>query len=171
MITTNYARVLSALSMRDKGNFFIELAKTSAWNDDAHPDTEDPTTQTLPETQAFIKASKVIPVYKGETSSSPDDTDSYIVYKGTKWLFTDDANAYNNNAHYLLIQATLDVQELPPFTYHQIGVRQGASIPANTNSATADAVTNKGILISYDNISGQNYTNALKIKVSYIMEF
>lgn len=170
-IATNSAHIASALNMKNGGNFYLELAKNTEWNDASHPDEEDSKTQNLEQSQIFIKVDKVLPVYKGDATDEVDDGSDFIVYKGHKWLFSSNEDAYTNNAKYLLFQTTLDIQEVPAFKYHQIGIRQGTKIPNAVHSATADAVTDKGILYAYENRQGASYTDNMKMKISYIMEF
>lgn len=170
-IATNNAHIASALNMKNEGNFYMEFAKESDWNDNAHPDQEVADTTTLPESQAFAKVDTVSVVYKGDTTSERNDGDDYIVYKGRKWMISSDKDAYKNNAHYLLFQTTIDIQEVPAFTYHQIGIRQGTKIPNDVHTATPDTVTDKGVLYAYENRMAQEFTDSMKIRCSFILEF
>ena len=170
-IATNSANIASALNMKNEGNFYMEFAKDSEWNDKTHPDQESSDVTTLPEAQVFAKVDSVSVVYKGETTSERDDGDNYVVYKGRKWMLSSDEDAYKNNAHYLLFHTVIDIQEVPAFTYHQIGIRQGTKVPNNVHSATPDAVTDEGILYAYENRMAQSYTDAMKISCNFIMEF
>lgn len=170
-VATNNAHVASALNMKNEGKFYMEFARESGWNDKNHPDQEVSDVDTLPESQAFSKVDKVSVVYKGDTTSERDDGDNYVVYKGRKWMFSSDKDAYKNNAHYLLFQTTIDIQEVPAFTYHQIGIRQGTKIPNDVHTATPDTVTDKGVLYAYENRMEQQFTDSMKIRASFILEF
>ena len=157
--------------MKKQGNFYLEFAKSTEWNDPKHPDAERSNAQNLSDSQVFTKVDTISVVYDGGTTSEVNDGDNYVVYKGHKWLYSSDADAYKNNAHFLLLRTTIDIQEVPAFTYHQIGVRQGTKIPNNVHSATPDAVTSKGTLYGYENRLGQSFTDAMKLSCSYLFEF
>lgn len=167
-VTTNQAHVSTALMIKKLGNFYFEFAKTNPWNDDKHPNQEDPTLKNLPQSQVFLKADKVSLVYDGGITNETEDTSKYVIYGKHKWNYSSDANAYDNNAHYILFEGTLQVQEVPAFTYHQIGIRNKAELAGNAHAVPIESVTNKGILYFYENRSEQIYTDAMKLNVTYI---
>ena len=104
---------------------------------------------------------------------SPDEkfSGSYVEYSGNKYELVSKNNAYNKNAHFIYIKASLSADELKGTTYDTVGVytypkfKQGVTgdvIPIN-------AVDSPGYLEMYDSRSPVDRSN-LKITEQFIIE-
>ena len=170
-IATNYAHVYSAIQFSQNTDLYFELAKSSAWSDESNPDSESETTTDLDTSLCFKKSDQILIVYDGGTTTETSDTDDYIIYGGHKWVVSSQDNAYTNDAHYVLVTATISENSVDAFTYRQIGIRKGTTFASTVTGtiATPTNVTDKGKLWFYENKTARNHTNDSKTVLKYII--
>lgn len=170
-IPTNQAHVYSALQFSQNTDLYFELAHPDAWSDDSNPDSEDPSATDIGTAIGFKQADQVLLVYDGGVTTETTDTTGYIVYGGHKWITSSSSDAYTNNAHYVLLTATIAATDLPAFTYRQLGIRKGTTFASSITGTVASAanVTNKGVLWFYENKTPRNHTTDAKLVLKYVI--
>lgn len=169
-IATNYGHVSNALQFYTNKDLYVEFAKSTPWSDESNPDSESASTVDLESSIAFLKADQVLLVYDGGVAgTTANGTD--IVYNNHKWIVSTEDNAYNNNAHYVLLTAKMSGTSLPAFTYRQIGIRKGTVFANNvTGNTTLSAnVLDKGKLWFYENKTPRNHTTDSVINIKYLI--
>ena len=84
-----------------------------------------------------------------------------------------EANAYKNDAKFVLFTVSIDVGAVLTFSWRQSGIVDGVVLANGTTGviATADKVTSVGNLYMYDNHVVNNYTDDMKLVISYVAEF
>ena len=172
---TNIGKIKTAIDFLNnhQDDTYIEFAKDKPWDNEKIPDGFDPSTTDLP-SLAFKKATNLQLVYDGgNLTTSNENTENTITYKGRQWIVTDSDHALELNAHFVLVTATLDVSELSSFEFRQIGIRLGTQAANNVSSISflANQVLNKGTLIAYENLRVMNYQNNNKFVIKYLLEF
>lgn len=118
-IITNAAHVARAISFLNSGDIYLGIGKTSAWSDneddtDFIPPEPDINATNLEELIGMKKAERV-------TLVRPDEAGD-IAYSGLKFKTVNIEQAVSEKARWILIEATIAFNELPPTDYRQIGV-------------------------------------------------
>lgn len=167
-IATNYGHVENAIRLSTRGNLYFELAKSTAWTTETSPDSEIITTTDLDTSIAFKKVASATLVYP-TTDTTLTNT---ITYGSQLYATSTTDDAYTNNAQYVLLKAQLGVAELSPFTFRQIGVRADTVYASSVtgDSTLAANVTDKGILLFYDNRMAQSYTDETTMTINYLIQ-
>lgn len=172
---TTQAHVESAINFvkNNSDKLWLELAKDTAWGNENAPDPEIPNVTDIANSLAFIKVSEVHLVYPSGTSETKTDSPNNIIYKGKQWTVTDEAHAYDNNARYALLKATINAGDLPYIQYRQIGVRLGTKVYDETkeDAVTPDYVSDKGTLIAYENRKLASLTDETQLEIKYLIMF
>lgn len=96
---------------------------------------------------------------------------SYVEYGGNKYELVSQNNAYNKDAHFIYIKASLSADELMGNTYDTVGVY---TYPKFKQGVTGDvipisAIDNPGYLEMYDSRASVDRSN-LKITEQFIIE-
>lgn len=172
-IATNYGHVYTAIQFLQNSNLYFELAHSDAWSDETSPDSESASATDLGTDLAYKQVDQTLLVYDGGATTETTDGSNYIIYGGHKWMTSSTADAYTNDAHYILLEATIPVSAFSDFTFRQIGVRNNVTFASNvtTSYALPANVTNKGSLLFYENKTARNYTSDSKTVIKYLIVF
>lgn len=187
-IATQTAHISQAITFSKRTDLWMELAKSSAWTDETEPDAEDASTTSLNEPLVYAKINQINLVYEKPndtttttatnsstttTTTTTNDQTNVIIYGGKQWLPSSETDAYSNNARYVLFTVSIDVGSVPTFSWRQSGIVDGVVLSNGTTgtTVTADKVTSVGNLYMYDNHVVNNYTDDMKLVISYIAEF
>lgn len=172
-IATNYGHVYSAIQFMQNLNLYFELAHSDAWSDESSPDMENANSTDLGTPLAYKKVDQTLLVYDGGSTTETTDGSNYIIYGGHKWNTSSTSDAYTNDAHYILLEATIPVSAFGDFTFRQIGIRNNVTFASNitTSYALPANVTNTGSLLFYENKTARNYTKDSKTVIKYLIAF
>lgn len=172
-IATETAHVSQAIAFSKRTDLWLELAKSSKWTDETEPDAESSSTTALTEPLVYAKVNQINLIYKKSSDDTSADPSDVIIYGGQKWLPVGEADAYKNDAKFVLFTVSIDVGAVPTFSWRQSGIVDGVVLAKGTTGviATADKVTSVGNLYMYDNHVVNNYTDDMKLVISYVAEF
>ncbi|ATG86338.1 hypothetical protein LpeD_29 [Lactobacillus phage LpeD] len=170
-IATKVAHVNSAVEFSKRTNLWLELAKSSSWTDETQPDAESDSTTSLDTPLVYSKINQINIVY--ETDNTNSNNQNVIIYGGKYYLPATSENAYVNNAHFVLFTTSIDVGAIPSFSWRQSGIVDDVVLTngATGNIVTSDKVSSVGNLYMYDNHVVNNYTDDMKLVISYLAEF
>ena len=170
-IATKVAHIDAAVKFAQRTNLWMELAKSSNWTDETQPDAESDSTTNLDTPLVYAKINQINIVY--ETDSSNSNNPNVIIYGGKYYLPATSDSAYSNNAHFVLFTTSVDVGDVPSFSWRQSGIVDNVTLNngATGNIVTADKVASVGNLFMYDNHVVNNYTDDMKLVISYLAEF
>lgn len=117
-ILTNASHCARALSLVEQGSVYFGIGRTTPWTGENDPDFIPPEPDveavTLENLVGLKKAERVVMVI-------PDD-DGDIEYATMKFKTISNEEALQRKSRWVLIEATIRFDELPPVAYRQIGI-------------------------------------------------
>lgn len=169
-IITKQSKVRTALELKENKAYF-SFGKTSPWENEKLPPSEDEATKELEEVIGYKEAMKQSLCRKLKDSESTNYP--IVTYKGEKWVLIPDAQAYVEETTHVLYEATLSGSELPLGEYRQVGLQLGLKrsleVPELQKVLIPSEVLNKGILHVYSNNEPLNRTAIMKVTERFIV--
>lgn len=158
------AYVSAALDLVNSTGLYLALGRTTPWENEQLPPVTEEGINQLEELVGFKRMSRVSicrPLLEGETTNLPT-----VEYKGNTWFLIDNANAYEEEAYYVYMEATVSETDLPPSEYRQVGVYTNVPWEAVTAPVEEGA---KGTLYYYDNRERFNRTEDVTVTEKFIL--
>lgn len=169
-IATNDSRVYAALQFKNlQDSMYIGLGKTSEWNNEEVPPTENPETSELLEPIGYKKVSKV----QVCRELKPDEEPEYptVKYGSKTFVLIPDEQAYKEKAWNVYITGQIDGEELPIGRFRQVGIYTGLKPKENKKNLLPEEVTDKGVLQAFANRRSQRRDKNVDLYESYIISF
>ncbi|MBT9670559.1 hypothetical protein GPK34_00710 [Secundilactobacillus kimchicus] len=174
-IETMASHVIIAKQFKnDLPNLWYAFGRTSPWDSEENPPSEDMYTTNIEEIvgyKHFEKAALVVP-----TNQLAKDaiTDNILTYKGQEWQVASDDEALKYGARYVYLETTVEPDDLPYAVYRQVGVYQGlvpTDAAKNKSALIPTEVQAAGTLLGYDNRLFQRYAENVKLKEKFVLKF
>lgn len=144
-IITNTAHCSRALALLEQGGLYFGLGRTSPWEgeneEDFIPPEPDLNAENLDELIGLKKVDRISMVI-------PDDSGE-IEYSNIKFKTLSKEEALKKKARWVLVEATIYFEELPPVAYRQIGLFSRVTPRTGKEQATIllpDDIIDVGVL-------------------------
>lgn len=124
---TYIGRIFKALELKGQ-TLWIGVGRTTEWDDENNPDDVSPTAEDIEEAVVFVKASTSL--------VKRVDSGEDLLVGGVKFDLVDDGDAYDDNAHFVYVYATLDGPTMSYGDYRQKGIFVGLTPAAGHESDT-----------------------------------
>jgi len=146
--TTYTGRVLRALQFKTYNELWGAIGRTTVWDNEASPPDDPVDETTIEEPIVYVKAALV-------TLSKTVSTGADITINGQGYAYVDDADAYDEDARFLIVDVMFDpVVELVYGNFRQIGIF--ANLTPTTGHESDDFlipanVSDEGVLVYIHN--------------------
>jgi hypothetical protein len=168
--TNNLKNLIYKYLISNVTQIYFSLGKTSAWINEATPDTESVTTSNLEDIQYYVQATKAVPLKKytipttttTTTSNSTTTTTtttsvpvSTIEFQGTTYEIMDESNLSATNVPDCVYFVTSFTNSDISITngFRQYGICLGVTASTQKTILKPTEISNTGTLIEYSNIS------------------
>lgn len=169
-IVTTAGHVNNAIRLTDEvGKLYIGIGGTGEWNNPSIPPEENKTQTTIPTFIGMKKADTVsLARLVPDTETPPANV---INYGGKKYELVSRKDAYNKQAEYVYVKATISPDDLPAGAYRIVGLLENPTLGEGVtgDAIPANKVISQGVLSMYENRIAVDRTN-LKINEQLIIK-
>lgn len=167
--TNNLKNLIYKYLISNVTQIYFSLGKTSAWSNEATPDTESVTTNNIEDIQYYVQATKAVPLKTytipttttTTTSNSTTTTTttsvpvSTIEFQGTTYEIMDESNLSATNVPDCVYFVTSFTNSDISITngFRQYGICLGVTASTQKTILKPTEISNTGTLIEYSNIS------------------
>jgi len=166
--TTYIGRVLRALQFKTENELWGAIGRTTAWTDEADPPDDPVDVATIEEPIVYVKA---LLVGLAKTVSTGAD----ITINGQGYAYVDDADAYDEDARFLIVDVVFDPAVQSVYgNFRQIGIFANL-IPATGHESDEFLipanVSDEGVLVYVHNDTVTTMASDRQEEVKIALEF
>lgn len=169
--TNNLKNLIYKYLISNVTQIYFSLGKTSAWSNEATPDTESVTTNNLEDIQYYVQATKAVPLktYTIPTTTTTTTSNSTTITTTTTTSVPVSTIEFQGTTYEIMDENSLSATNVPDCVYfvtsftnsdisitngfRQYGICLGVTASTQKTILNPTEISNTGTLIEYSNIS------------------